>query len=75
MFPEHEKLKKISEKSQCCGEFVEWLAMRGFRVTSTKRNRSFCLRRELAAFFEIDEAKLEDEKRSMLDQLRAADWN
>lgn len=24
-YPEHEKLKLVSEKSQACGEFLEWL--------------------------------------------------
>ena len=28
--PEHEKLKEVSEKSQVCGSFVDWLESRGF---------------------------------------------
>ena len=24
-YPEHEKLSAISDKSQACGEFIEWL--------------------------------------------------
>ncbi len=25
-YPEHEKLKAISDQSQACGEFLEWLS-------------------------------------------------
>lgn len=69
--PEHEKLKEVSEKSQVCGSFIDWLLERGFRITHAKhRTIRFNLQRELAAFFDIDEQKLEQEKDAMLKALR-----
>lgn len=65
-FPEHEKLKLIAAHSQVCGEFVEWLGSKGFSVGG----RSFNLHHCLAEFFEIDEEKIEEENRVMLEQLR-----
>ena len=68
-YPEHAKLKTISKESQTCGEFIDWLQERGYNITTRKRGEVFNLRRALAEFFEIDEKKLEDEKRAMLDSL------
>lgn len=69
-YPEHEKLKAISAKSQACGEFLDWLSMKGWTLHSAKRGRFFNVSRELAEFFRIDERKLEVEKQQMLEQLR-----
>jgi hypothetical protein len=81
-YPEHEKLKKIQERSQACGEFLEWL--------QDEKNLVLCHRpdfeteedeedqegeyfpapiskmRLLAEFFDIDLDKLEDEKQAIL---------
>jgi len=75
MYPEHRKLREIKDKSQCIGEFIEWLNEEGMTVcewspgnidnwnpTSTSTNRL------LARFFEIDLDKLEEEKLAMLDE-------
>lgn len=75
-YPEHAKLLKVSAQSQICGEFIDWLAVRGFHVESNKRSRpTFRLRPMLAEFFEIDENKLEEEKRAMLATLSQSNGN
>lgn len=89
-YPEHEKLHTVADKSQVCGEFLEWLQARytiaeyhvhskhcqdenGRACTgSTKElyTASINVQKLLAEFFEIDEAKLEEEKLTMLAALR-----
>lgn len=97
-YPEHEKLAKISSKSQTCGEFLEWLTgprryvlgeyhehtdacwLEGENHTEKRRTcgssdeelypAGVNLRKLLAEFFEINEARLEAEKLSMLDAAR-----
>lgn len=65
-YPEHAKLTAIHTKSQACGGFLEWLEeMEYVEITSRKR-----LQELLAEHFEIDEGKLEEEKRAMLDACR-----
>lgn len=78
-YPEHEKLKLVADKSQAIGEFLEWAEGRGIVLASWCREDSELLHpfpgRKiglLAEFFEIDEAGLEQEKRAMLQALRAA---
>lgn len=67
-YPEHEKLQAVRSESQSCGEFLEWLeANDHVEVTSRKGVTTL-----LAEFFEIDEAKLEKEKRQMIDDMRDA---
>lgn len=80
-YPEHDKQHKIINFSQKCGEFLEWLqeekglflAIYGTRVTDADRLyiADPSVTRLLAEFFEIDQDKLEAEKRAMLDELRA----
>ena len=99
--PEHEKLRAVRDKSQACGEFVEWLEGRSIVLASRHEHTEECrnkgatkgedggylmcglaknelmsanvpIRRLLAEFFEIDEEKLEAEKRAMLAELRAS---
>jgi len=31
-YPEHEKMQAVQEKSQACGEFVEWFQQRGIHL-------------------------------------------
>lgn len=92
-YPEHEKLKLISDKSQACGEFLEWLASeKGITLATKHEHDSECRGPSrlrvcgftssqlepvyiprtalLAEFFDIDERKIEKEKRAMLDALR-----
>lgn len=116
-YPEHEKLQAIKEKSQACGEFLDWLKdVKGYSIMeylpawtdgkplfltkdgkptsnldyahrvngSSVPNPEHDYRPEgfyhprksgtldlLYEFFEIDPEKLDDEKRAMLDALRA----
>lgn len=114
-YPEHEKLAKIADQSQTCGEFLEWLqgqglhlmrfgpipdrlvcrsiecidgkVRRGGRSVGCPRcdgtgfedvevqayhSDSRSITTLLAEFFEIDQNKIEAEKRAMLDEIRAA---
>ena len=77
-YPEHEKLGKIKEQSQICGEFVDWL--------NTEKEISLCswsdednglhyptnipLTKLLSDFFGIDQDKLEEEKLQILENHR-----
>jgi len=79
-FPEHEKLKAISDKSQAIGEFVDWLgAVKGISLCELTQGRDrldeyhpvrTSIRQLLAEYFDINEHRLDDEKRAMLDELR-----
>ena len=83
-YPEHEKLKKISDKSQAIGEFLDW-------CKDEENGFSFCRYREfeveawtpdedgwypcdfmpvLHEYFGIDKDKIEAEKCHMLEELR-----
>ena len=73
-YPEHAKLKVIAHLSQACGEFIDHLEMQGFQITRKRskgfRGKHFNLKDELAKHFDIDQNKLEEEKRAMLEDLR-----
>lgn len=73
-WPEHEKLKAISDKSQAVGEFLEWLDTKGIRLCALKDGKFYPSQisnmQLLAAFFEIDQDKIEGEKRDMLNYFR-----
>lgn len=75
-YPEHEKMRKISDQSQAVGDFLEWVrSEKGWflaqRDDETKRiwPASYSTVQLLAEFFEIDLDKIEDEKRAMLASL------
>ena len=77
-YPEHDKLAKISSKSQIVGEFMEWVQDRhcaslhhyvmdhNFPVSL-----NISIRDLLAEFFEIDQKVIDQEKQNMLDKVRA----
>lgn len=110
-YPEHEKLKAISDKSQTIGEFLDWLMWGGldeaaghpggsrresygsielaYRVEyqrtrmdddgqvvaemareDTLTPLNWSIKQILAAYFEIDNDKIELEKMAMLEALR-----
>jgi hypothetical protein len=79
-YPEHDKLRAISDQSQACYDFLEWLEdLHGARLChvppgmhSTYFPLNFSMRKLLADFFDIDQDRLEAERRAMLDELRAA---
>ena len=82
-YPEHDKLRAISGKSQAIGEFLDWLGAEKHwflaewdgikRADGDERAwpASYSITKLLAEFFEIDLDKIEAEKRAMLEALRA----
>lgn len=76
-YPEHEKLKKVADESQTCGEFLDWLKHeKGFVLHEwNERLQEYVvawtpINTMLAEFFEIDQDRLEAEKRTMLEEIR-----
>ena len=87
IYPEHDKLSEVKEKSQAIGEFLEWYGSEGggvwARYPSTETGDVMLSPQRLlpdhrpidellALYFEIDKNKLEEEKRAMLEELRRA---
>lgn len=76
-YPEHEKLKAVKDRSQACGEFLEWLAQQEYWLAEYDDDYidlhpiRIPITRLLARFFEIDEEKLEAEKLQMLEAIRS----
>jgi len=71
--PESNKMLKIIDKSQLCGEFLEWLQQR--YTLCTVDERGFCpgyvsVQNLLAEFFDIDLKKVDAEKAALLDAIR-----
>lgn len=67
-YPEHDKLRACRDKSQLCGEFLEWLLEeKGWEPPEA----AIRLEAVLAEFFEIDQCRLEDEKVAMLSLMRS----
>lgn len=81
VYPEHDKLAKIADKSQAIGEFLEWCDEQGWDL-ATYTNDSACMtpirfaggprndQEVLARYFDIDRQALEAEKVAMLDAQR-----
>jgi hypothetical protein len=77
LYPEHEKLEKISDKSQAIGEFLDWLRSKytlckydELRFGGTWWPVTVDVQDLLAEYFEIDRQKIEFEKRLMLKRMR-----
>jgi hypothetical protein len=97
-YPEHTKLSSIKDKSQACGEFIDWLESKGIFLAEKHSHVQGCYAEDdhdreespgcgfregelllshkgifqlLSGYFGIDLQKLDDEKRAMLEQLRA----
>lgn len=77
-WPEHIKLTAISDQSQACYDFIDWLETeKGYRLCYVPRNSNthepiqHSMRGLLAEFFEIDMDKVEAEKRAMIEALRS----
>lgn len=70
-YPEHDKLHAIHDQSQQIGMFLDWLH-ETYPEESAELPR---ITKLLAEYFEIDENKLEEEKRRMLDKCRAHNHN
>lgn len=78
-YPEHEKLKAVKDKSQIIGEFLEWLDAEGIRLARYEDDGDdlICINESiekiLARRFNIDLAKIENERQHMLETLRNTD--
>lgn len=68
-YPEHEKVKAVRDKSQVCGEFFEWLEEQGVEMSDFD-GRVITVHAALHRYFDIDQKKLDDEKRQMLEGIR-----
>ena len=73
-YPECEKLRAVSDKSQVVGEFLDWLSCdKGVILGEYKGERlgEFYYNTEnlLAEFFKIDLKKIEEERREILKSL------
>jgi hypothetical protein len=79
-YPECEKMSRCTEKSQICGEFLEWLLNKYCLAKWTKTDNSFnpeelvpvndSIENILADFFEIDLKLVEKEKIQVLEEIR-----
>jgi hypothetical protein len=74
-YPEHENLSAISDKSQAIGEFIDWLETRSIKLCRRGGPHAEYLpidttiEKLLAAHFEIDLDRIEEEKLAMLAEL------
>ena len=81
-YPEHQKLHAVVDQTQAIGEFMEWLGTQQYIVCEWQARTGedpagyYPVQRPinswLAQYFGIDPAKIEAEKRHMLDTIRAA---
>ena len=81
-YPEHEKLKKVQERSQSIGEFIDWLSEKKLCVCEYIKDEivneegwfpaNKSTEKLLAEFFNIDLGKIESEKQQMLEEMRAS---
>lgn len=75
-YPEHEKMKKIADKSQTIGEFLEWINQEGYAIGEFNRmsgeldTSRKSIQDLLAEFFDIDLNKIDKEKRAMIKSLQ-----
>lgn len=71
-YPEHEKLKAIQAESEACGAFLDWMSAQGYHICKLRDKDerfipvSYRTEELLAKHFDIDEKKLEQEKRKIL---------
>jgi hypothetical protein len=80
-YPEHEKLRALDGRNQAVGCFIEWLQVKGYVIARYKNIHGFMdeqlvpdtsgIQDLIAEYFGIDQDKLEQEKRKMLDDLRS----
>lgn len=83
-YPEHAKLQALGGRPQACGDFLAWLHdKKGLVLCEPQDTRQFegypylpasvPTHKLLAEYFEIDEDRLEAEKRRLLDGIRTAE--
>ena len=77
-YPELEKLRRVSEESRAISGFMEWAEHKGYRLVRTHEEDGATfefpvnVEQAMAEYFEIDMAKVEAERRELLDRLRRA---
>lgn len=75
-YPQLKKLKAVHGQSQAIGEFLEWLGTKGILLATYEQDYLYPIRKNtetlLAEYFKINLKKLEQEKRAILEQVRAA---
>ena len=80
-YPEHDKVRAVKTESQAIGGFIEWLAEQGIFMCTRRRHGMIgddllpvgeSIEVLLARYFKVDLEKFENEKRAMLEKLRAA---
>lgn len=71
-YPECEKVKAVQAKSQAIGEFIDWLENEKqiYLMKGRKPIHQTTLRL-IAEFFDIDLEKVEQEKQSILAEIRS----
>jgi hypothetical protein len=75
-YPEHEKLAKVSDESNAIGDFIMWLESKGTHLMQWNDSAEDWLPDQdsivsmLAAYYDIDLKKIEQEKREMLNTMR-----
>jgi len=79
-YPMLEKMKAITNESQICGQFLEWLQTKYFMISHEERfNEAYVsvgfssfinIEKLLAEYFDIDLEEAEREKRELLDQIK-----
>ena len=79
VYPEHERLALVTERSQAIGDFLEWASGKGYHLLKWHEFEDGAdyipfppVVKMLAEFFDIDLDKIEREKRAMLDYMRGA---
>ena len=85
-YPEHDKLDEVDRERIVLGEFLDWLDYKDYLICTDSNEEHFneegdhvsayrpayrSIESWLAEFLEIDLKKLEDEKRAMLESVRA----
>jgi hypothetical protein len=79
LLPEHQKVKDLDGKGQVLQDFLEWLDEQGIRLATYPGETEWMAPIHegrgnlIARYFNIDLQKLDDEKRLILDELRAGD--
>lgn len=75
--PELDKMKSVHNQSQCIGEFLDWLFHEKHRTIAEVPEGmdewqpvGGSIEKILAEYFEIDLAKIERERRAILETLR-----
>jgi hypothetical protein len=80
-YPEHDKITALGGANQHIGAFIEWLNDNRYTICEWQNagdeGRGYfpvsrSINSWLYQYFQIDPVKIEQEKRSMLDELRAA---